>query len=132
MNGRIEEIIFYSYFDRQYARSRVIPRNPKTASQVFVRRTFGDAVRAWQALDDDRKYRFNKKGRMHRMNGYNLFISEYMKVRMPAMRSGSVLPDCSRHVVPVLLQSTSVAAPLSNRHSYNSPPSAIIRDKIPA
>ncbi|HPS58893.1 MAG TPA: hypothetical protein PK514_12375 [Spirochaetota bacterium] len=135
INGRIGDIVLYNYFDRQYARSRVTPRNPNTASQVFVRRTFGDAVRAWQALDDDRKRKFNKKGRMRSISGYNLFISEYMKVRMPVLRSSKddrIFPACSRPVVPVLLQYTSVPAPLFNRHSYNSPPIAIERDKIPA
>src|SRR5512138_1478445 len=98
-NGRIGDLVIYGYYDMKYARVMVKPRNPKTASQVFVRRTFGDAVRAWQALDSDIKRRYIKKGRMRSINGYNMFISEYMKERMPALHSSkgdSLFKDYSK------------------------------------
>ena len=135
MNGRMGDAVFYSCNGRHYARVMVKPRNPNTAAQVLVRRTFGDAVRAWQALDHDSKRKFIRKGRMRRINGYNLFISEYMKERMPALRSSngnSLSREYSKPVVPLLLRSTSVPTPLPAGYSHNSPPPGMVRDKIPA
>ena len=135
MNGRMGDAVFYSFYNRHYARVHIIPRDPNTPAQVFVRRTFGDAVRAWQALDNDSKRKFIKKGRMRRINGYNLFISEYMKERMPALRSGKgdrLFKDYSKPIVSSILQGPSVPSTLPARHSYNSPPPGMLRDKIPA
>ena len=135
MNGRMGDAVFYGYHDRHYARIHIIPRNPDTASQVFVRRTFGDAVRAWQALDQESRRKFIRKGRMRSINGYNLFISEYMKERMPSIRScssGSVFKNRIKTEIPLMLQCASVPSTLFNRRSYNSPPRAAVRDKIPA
>ena len=135
MNGRMGDAVFYSCNGRHYARVMVKPRNPNTAAQVLVRRTFGDAVRAWQALDHDSKRKFIRKGRMRRINGYNLFISEYMKERMPAIRSVNSdreFKEYSKPVVPLLLRSTSVPTPLPAGYSHNSPPPGMVRDKIPA
>ena len=135
MNGRMGDAVFYSIYNRHYARVHIIPRDPNTVAQVFVRRTFGDAVRAWQALDNDSKRKYIRRGRMRSINGYNLFISEYMKERMPALRSSKgdrLLKDYSKPIVPSLLQCASVPSPLKVRHSYNSPPPGMVRDKIPA
>lgn len=135
MHGRRGNMVLYNYCGRQYARSHVVPRNPNTEAQVFVRRTFGDAVHAWQALGDDEKHRFNRKGRMRSMKGYNLFISEYMKERMPGLRSGNNennFPVSSRPSSPGLLRCSSVPAPLSLHQGPISPPVSRIRDKIPA
>lgn len=135
MNGRMGDAVFYSFYNRHYARVHIIPRDPNTPAQVFVRRTFGDAVRAWQALDNDSKRKFIKKGRMRRINGYNLFISEYMKERMPALRGVNgkdLFIHHSKLEVSSILRGPSVASPLLTGHSYNSPPPGMVRDKIPA
>jgi len=73
------DIVFYSLYERQYARLYSKPFNPDTAGQKIVRRAFGDAVRSWQALSPEEQYRYNKKARRLPMTGYNLYISDYMK-----------------------------------------------------
>jgi hypothetical protein len=82
IKGRIGNIVFYSYYDRGYARIYVKPENPGTIGQITIRRTFGDAVRSWQKLDPEEKNKYNKKARRLPMSGYNLYISDYMKKRI--------------------------------------------------
>jgi len=77
--GRMGDIVFYSFYDRQYARLYCKPVDPKTVEQKIIRKTFGDAVRSWQALSPEEQYKYNKKARRLPMTGYNLYISNYMK-----------------------------------------------------
>ncbi len=85
ISGRIGNIVFYNRRSTasgtitQCARMHVIPSNPDTEAQRVVRRSFGDAVRAWQAMSSEDKYAFNRKARFLNMSGYNLYISNYMK-----------------------------------------------------
>ena len=133
IRGSKGAMVFYSYNGRHYIRSRVTPRNPNTEAQVFVRRTFGDAVRAWQELGDEQKRRFNRRARMRSGKGYNLFISEYVKERMPASRTvtnGSPFPAVTGS--PGYLRGSSVPAPLQPRKGPFLPPGRTVRDKIPA
>ena len=77
--GRMGDLVFYNFNQKQYARLYTKPINPDTALQRIVRRTFADAVRSWQALSPEEQYKYNKKARRLPMTGYNLYISTYMK-----------------------------------------------------
>jgi hypothetical protein len=61
-----------------------VPRNPDTLLQRNVRRSFADAVKSWQFLTDEEKYKFTRKARRTHMSGYNLFISEFIKESISA------------------------------------------------
>ncbi|MBN2401169.1 MAG: hypothetical protein JXN64_02105 [Spirochaetes bacterium] len=79
VSGRIGGIVFYCRKNRQCMRTYVLPRNPDTIMQRIILRTFANAVKSWQALTDEEKYRFTGKARGLNMSGYNLYISQYMK-----------------------------------------------------
>ncbi len=79
IRGKNGNVVFYTRRGVQCVRTHVIPRNPDTEAQRFVRRSFGDAVRSWQAMTPDEKYAYIKKARYLNMSGYNLYISEYLK-----------------------------------------------------
>ncbi len=85
ISGRIGSVVFYQNRGTQCVRTHVIPRNPDTQAQRIVRRAFGDAVRSWQSMNADEQYAFIRKARFLNMSGYNLYISGYMKTRIPAM-----------------------------------------------
>lgn len=135
IHGSKGGMVFYSYNGRHYIRSRVTPRNPNTEAQVFVRRRFGDAVRAWQALGDEQKRRYNRRARMRSGKGYNLFISEYVKERMPSSRivnAKGLLSAVKGPSSPEHLRNSSVPVPLLPHQGSFSTPERMIRDKIPA
>ena len=67
-------------------RAYVIPRNPDTAAQKEMRSTFADAVKSWQALTKEDKYRFSRKARGLNMSGYNLYLSGFIKEKISAGR----------------------------------------------
>lgn len=79
VSGRIGGVVFYCRRNRQCIRTYVLPRNPNTIMQRIIRRTFANAVKSWQALSDEEKYKFTGKARGMNMSGYNLYISQYMK-----------------------------------------------------
>jgi hypothetical protein len=79
IHGRIGNTVFYHNRGKTCARQHVIPRNPDTKVQRIVRQTFANAIKVWQSMDQDKRYKFNRKVRNLCMSGYNLFISEYMK-----------------------------------------------------
>lgn len=79
INGRIGSIVFYKRRDRQCIRTYVKPHNPDTTAQKIIRRTFAEAVKSWQSISRDEKYKYNRKARCTQMSGYNLYISGYMK-----------------------------------------------------
>ncbi len=66
-----------------------MPRNPDTAAQRDIRRTFADTVKSWQALTGEEKYKFMRKARSLQMSGYNLYISEFMKERILAEKKSA-------------------------------------------
>ncbi len=78
-HGRVGRLVFVHRHGRQYVRPYVKPRNPNTFAQRVRRHSFADAVRAWRSLPDDRKMLWNTKARRTRSNGYNGFISWYMR-----------------------------------------------------
>jgi hypothetical protein len=82
-SGRMGDLVFYSLYGSSFARLYAKPANPHTEGQRMVRRTFGDAVRSWQKLADGEKHKYNRKARHLPMSGYNLFISVYMKEKLP-------------------------------------------------
>lgn len=84
ISGRLGNAVFYLNRGRQCLRLHVVPRNPNTEAQRTVRRTFRDAVISWQSLTGDEKYSFRQKARFLNMSGYNLFISQFMKTKLPA------------------------------------------------
>lgn len=85
LHGRIGNIVFYYRHGKQCVRTHVIPRNPDTEAQRAVRGLFRDAVLSWQAMPETGRYRFNKKARYLGMSGYNLYISEYIKIRISGL-----------------------------------------------
>jgi hypothetical protein len=84
IHGRLGNFIFYFRHGNQCIRMHAVPYNPDTEAQRIVRRTFGDAVRSWQAMDTDEKNKYNRKARFLNISGYNLYISEYMKTNISA------------------------------------------------
>jgi hypothetical protein len=90
ISGRIGSVVFYTNRGRQCVRAHVIPLNPDTEAQRAVRRSFGDAVRSWQALPADEKHAYNRKARYLNMSGYNLYISKYLKILIKAPNLTSI------------------------------------------
>ena len=84
ISGRIGNVVFYRRHNKQCIRLYVVPRNPDTLLQRNVRRSFADAVKSWQSLTDEEKYKFTRKARRTHMSGYNLFISEFIKESISA------------------------------------------------
>jgi hypothetical protein len=89
ISGRIGSIVFYRRQGKTCIRSYVIPRNPDTAAQKAVRRSFADAVKSWQVLRCEEKYKFIRKAQKMQMSGYNLYISTFMKERFPEYKKPS-------------------------------------------
>ena len=61
ISGRIGQVVFFCYNDRQYMRRYVVPHNPHTPEQTKRRKTFADAVAAWQTLADYKKTQWNHR-----------------------------------------------------------------------
>ena len=79
VHGKIGKIVHYNRNGIQCARSYAVPRNPDTPAQRENRKSFAEAVKLWQALSPEEKYRYNRNARKLRISGYNLFISLYLK-----------------------------------------------------
>lgn len=62
---------------KQYVRTYVIPKDPKTAKQMKQRKKYARAVETWKAMSDDEKEVYNNQAKNLNMSGYNLFISEF-------------------------------------------------------
>ena len=90
ISGRIGCLVFYPRKKKQCIRMYVVPRNPDTILQRNVRRSFADAVKSWQALTTEEKYKYIRRARGTNMSGYNLYISEYIKETI-STRSNSEL-----------------------------------------
>ena len=115
LKGKIGNMVYYNSFGTLRVRSRTIPRNPKTPAQQANRRTFADAVKAWQVLSPEEKTMYNKRGLKNRLRGYNFFISEYIKGR-----ASTVILVCSRQSASMQPRYTSVTAPLLQAYSSNT------------
>ena len=82
ISGRIGSFVFYKRKKTQCIRTYVVPRNPDTVSQRNIRRSFAEAVTSWQALTTEERYKHTRRAHGTNMSGYNLYISEYMKVKI--------------------------------------------------
>lgn len=109
VHGKIGKIVHYNRNGIQCARSYAVPRNPDTPAQRENRKTFAEAVKLWQKLTPDEKYRFNRKAVKKRVSGYNLFISLYLKENSTSRTCshGSMIHTCKTHQ-PDQLRSASV------------------------
>jgi hypothetical protein len=81
LNGRVGNIVFFSYGNRTFFRSYVKPRNPDTIAQRNNRSLFRDAMKAWQLLSCFDRAAYSRRARRLGMTGHNLFISRYMRSR---------------------------------------------------
>ncbi|MBN2402766.1 MAG: hypothetical protein JXN64_10240 [Spirochaetes bacterium] len=117
MSGRIGNVVHYRRLGTDCVRSYVVPRNPDTEAQKTVRRSFRDAVRSWQAMPQEEKYRFNRKARCMNMSGYNLYISGFMNERISAlkMNSSNTYSPVQAVLSSHLLRFPSVSAPNQSR-----------------
>lgn len=84
VRGRIGSFVFYTRKNTQCIRTHVVPRNPDTVSQRNIRSSFAEAVKSWQALTVEERYKYTRRARGMNMSGYNLYISEYLKNRISA------------------------------------------------
>jgi hypothetical protein len=114
ISGRIGNVVFYTNRGRQCVRTYVVPRNPDTAAQRAVRRSFGDAVRSWQAMSQDEQYAYTRKARSLNISGYNLYISNYLKRAMQAVNYTPIYKQKSK--VPSLKK-----LPSKPSHSFPTP-----------
>jgi len=55
------------------------PENPQTIGQQSWRSSFADAVTAWQGLTAEQKAYYNQIATKKSIQGYNYFISQYLK-----------------------------------------------------
>jgi hypothetical protein len=55
------------------------PKNPQTVAQQAHRQKFANAVLAWHGLTDEAKALYNRKGDNVGVEGFNYFISKYIK-----------------------------------------------------
>lgn len=65
---------------KQYSRANTPQPNPQTPAQQYVRGVFARAVEYWQGLPELWINWFNTRAKKKRMTGFNLWISEYMKM----------------------------------------------------
>jgi len=121
LSGRAGNIVFYSYGQRTFFRSYVVPRNPGTPAQRANRGLFRDAMKAWQALSSFDRDTFSRRARRLGMTGHNLFISRYMASKMGDSGSGDSLRNPRRRTGAL-----TDACPSSHRagHSVTQTPAA--------
>jgi len=79
INGRIDSLVFYSYYNKTFCRKHVIPYNPRTENQQKNRTIFKDAVKSWQKLSKFEKNLWNV--RSQGASGYNYYISRFIKYK---------------------------------------------------
>ena len=114
INGRIGDVVFYRRQDKQCIRTYVVPNNPDTIAQRIIRENFAEAVKSWQSLTKDEKYRFIRKARNMNMSGYNLYISQYMKLTLICEHQTLVkefltkIPGIQRHIHSVSKSFTNI------------------------
>ncbi|HNX58641.1 MAG TPA: hypothetical protein PKK43_06060 [Spirochaetota bacterium] len=113
LSGRVDDLVFYAYGGKQYARRYVVPKNPDTVVQKKSRRRFAEAVAAWQDLTDSSKESWNRRCRNLSLSGYNLFISEYLLADRQTNKSRAV--SGSVGFSSYMIRSHSVSGTLSLR-----------------
>lgn len=77
-----KEYVYYTINEKQCKRQYVVPFDPKTAVQIELRTKFAQAVSDWKGLTPEQKKLWNLQASYKDLNmsGYNLFISNQMKV----------------------------------------------------
>ncbi len=70
----------------------------RRGSQRARRRVFADAVRAWQSLPEAHKTAWNTRTRRTNSNGYNAFISWYMREGRRKEGNGEGFASCADSV----------------------------------
>lgn len=60
-----------------------LPTNPRTRDQQAWRSVYADAVDAWQALTDDQKATWRRQAQRTYLNGYCLFLQDYLLTHTP-------------------------------------------------
>lgn len=78
LSGAIGGIVFCKRAGGTYARTHVVPRDPKTPAQLNRRRQFRTAVDAWRALSDAEKDKWRQRAARNERTGYHLFLAEFM------------------------------------------------------
>lgn len=77
-SGRIgRSMIASSWKGREYVKSYVKPRNPRSKAQQEHRNRIVWAVRMWRQLSDKQQHLYNRFATS--MSGYNLFVKRAMK-----------------------------------------------------
>ncbi|MBN2041550.1 MAG: hypothetical protein JW864_16050 [Spirochaetes bacterium] len=100
ISGRFGNAVFYRRGNTQCVRTYVVPRNPDTALQREIRKSFASAVKSWQAMTQEEKYAYTRKARNLGMTGYNLFISVYITgncVRYKKYKTGHDIVSSSQY-----------------------------------
>jgi hypothetical protein len=116
MSGKVGSIVCYRRWNKQYARQHVKQRESNTEAQKTMRHTFADAVKSWQVLIKNEKDKFNRRARHLNMSGYNLYISQYMKKSISAVRKASGIASSS-----LMLRFPSVSPSLHVRFTEPNP-----------
>ena len=80
----MDDTVFYVVNGKQYTRKFVKPKNPKTKEQVELRKLFAEAIEQWRVLLLEKRREYNRRAERSHMNGFNLFISEFIKNRKEA------------------------------------------------
>ena len=82
-SGTIGDVITYSKWKGlPYVRTRVIPQNPNTASQVSVRNTMTAGVSAWKttaSVPTASKTSWDYYASGSGMSGFNRYIKQFME-----------------------------------------------------
>jgi hypothetical protein len=119
-HGRLGKIVLYNRNGIQCARSYAVPRNPDTPAQRENRKTFAEAVKLWQGLTPEEKYRYNRNARKLKMSGYNLFISGYLKEKTPRIKgpSGTIIRAFKIHGSNQLRSASTVPSVMEAYREY--------------
>jgi len=78
LSGAIGGIVFCKRGGGVYARTHVVPRDPKTPAQLDLRHHFRNAVVTWRALSDSEKQKWRERAARDQRTGYHLFLTEFM------------------------------------------------------
>lgn len=133
ISGRIGGFVFYRRKKTQCIRTYFMPRNPDTLSQRNVRNSFANAVKSWQALTAEERFKYLRKARGRNLSGYNLFISEYMKETVTAGPKPGVIPFIQGLVIQHALYNRihSVSASIINQSLTFPPEKELLHNREP-
>lgn len=79
LSGRMGNIVFFSRYGRQLARTYVVPTNRNSQKQREKRSLFAEAVKSWQGLSTEIKSKWKCKGARLGQTGYHCYLSFFMK-----------------------------------------------------